>query len=819
MFESLHHRILRIAEALKKRRLSIFDFDDTLVSSRSSVTVEHGDGEVTVLDSASFAYFRGTSGDHIDFSDFNNVTKPRIIKKGMDALRKAAEDSETRVVILTARPKGSVSAVQKFMEKLGLKNVEAVALASSDPMDKARWIEQNAREAEEVEFTDDSSRNVAAVETLNGKIRAKIKTNNPPHPSEGDYDGGTMGEVFISDTPTSARVDVKKDQEPEEGPSLQHTTSPWWKKQTPEFRNQYCKDHPESQYCGMKAASMRRGGVLELTNPYDGAALECDGMTRVLHTVLMRHRIPHVPMVGSVDWNGKHFNPHFWIDLPSGNVVDYRLRMWFGGKAPHGIFNPRNAGVIYEGRRANMPPLPDYLFEVLTGRPIDAGFKDVVHKIIKRVRDNELAKALIEKVRKYIQTQNPADDLTPAEVSVIYRGEEYGDDFDMPGGQELDVGWTNHAEYRCDLRDVDPSRVNEAVRNFAELHPHKHQKVNLMNHNIGKAVVEVNTTVDPEEAAVVTVMASGNDLKKQIVERAGKVKSEKAKKYVHEGLLRKIDQAGDAAGAWLEKLEADFKHLKSKGLMVGFKDGDFDDLWYIITGETQKTKKAADALLFPGQGNGGAEEYNPMTDEKMTSLFLALHTWATRKATSLPPGAPVVTQILDGLNAVEEALKGKMGLRGQEAITQLANAMEGHFTMNAPPFPALIRKYGMNAIRNVSGRFLASDKMAAFMPMKTESQKREEERRREQLKYRIPRKSGLGDTHPFGSPLRRRRDYGERDGDANVQNPQSNIEEQMPSQDIMTSRVARSKTVLSSDDPKVLAIEGRILALAKEFLG
>lgn len=345
--------------------------------------------------------------------------------------------------------------------------------------------------------------------------------------------------------------------------------------------------------------------VTELTSPYDGAPLECDGMTRVLHTVLMKNRMPHVPMVGGVEWNGKKFTPHFWIDLPSGNVVDYRLRMWFGPGAPHGVFDPRKEGVIYTGHRANMPPLPGFLFEVLTGRPIEAGFKDIVEKVVKRVRDSELAKVLIEKVRRYIQTQNPADDLTPAEVAAIYRGEEYGDDFDMPGGQELDVGWTNHAEYRCDLRDVDPSRVNEAVRNFAETHPHKHQKVNLTNHNMGKAVVDVNTQSDPEAAHVVTVMASGNDLKKQLVDRANKVKSAKVKKYVHDGLLRKVDQAGDAAPAWMEKLEVEFKNLKPKGLMEGFEAEDFDDLWYVITGAKRETKKAADALLKPGAGNGG----------------------------------------------------------------------------------------------------------------------------------------------------------------------------------------------------------------------
>lgn len=66
----------------------------------------------------------------------------------------------------------------------------------------------------------------------------------------------------------------------------------------------------------------------------------------------------------------------------------------------------------------------------------------------------------------------------------------------------------NVAEYRCDLRDVDPSKVNEAARDYAETHPHRHQKVNLTNHNIGKAVVDFNTMSDPAEADIITVIAS-----------------------------------------------------------------------------------------------------------------------------------------------------------------------------------------------------------------------------------------------------------------------------------------------------------------------
>jgi hypothetical protein len=485
--------------AVASRKLCVFDFDDTLVSSESSITVEHGDGELTVLDSASFAYFKGTGGDKIDFSDFNNVSHPHIIKKNMDSFKKAAA-SGSRMVILTARAKSAASSVKKFMDHLGLKNVEVVALQSSNPMDKADWIEANAGDVEEVEFTDDSSRNVAAVDTLQGKIKGKLTTFNTPHPSEKDYDGESLSEVFETDDPVSVVQDIPKK------PSESHLNSPWWTTQTPEFKRQYCKEHPESKYCGCKVASSE-SQVRALTMPFDSAQLECDGMTRVLHTVLADKHISHTVKAGGVQWGEHNFSPHFWIELPGGKVVDYRLRMWFGRNAPHGVFDPRKEGVAYTGRTMSMQVLPDYLFEMLSGRAREAGFREVVDKIVRRVRDSEIAQRMIDKVRRYLETKNPADDLSSADVSAIYRQDDYGDDFDMPGGKELDVGWTNHAEYRCDLRDVDPSRVNEQIRNFAELHPHTHQKVNLTRGN-GRAVVDVNTTVNPEEAAVVTVIAA-----------------------------------------------------------------------------------------------------------------------------------------------------------------------------------------------------------------------------------------------------------------------------------------------------------------------
>jgi GNAT superfamily N-acetyltransferase len=134
---------------------------------------------------------------------------------------------------------------------------------------------------------------------------------------------------------------------------------------------------------------------------------------------------------------------------------------------------------------------------------------DVINRIEKRVRNPDLALDMINKVKRYSISHNPADDLSPNEVRMLYVQNENGDDFDLEKGGELDVSWTNHAEYRSELRDVDPSAVNDEIRKFVEKNPFRRfrQKINLIKNNIGKVVVDLDTTMSPAHAGVVTVIA------------------------------------------------------------------------------------------------------------------------------------------------------------------------------------------------------------------------------------------------------------------------------------------------------------------------
>ncbi|WP_392476869.1 hypothetical protein [Nostoc sp. C110] len=113
-----------------------------------------------------------------------------------------------------------------------------------------------------------------------------------------------------------------------------------------------------------------RERIQQLLDPYDSSQTECDGMTRICHTILTNHSIEHQPMFGVLTQHHQHIEPHFWIDLPSGERIDYRAKMWLKGDGiPHRIFHPQDfPDVIYTGEPIELDVLSPTLFEILTLR-------------------------------------------------------------------------------------------------------------------------------------------------------------------------------------------------------------------------------------------------------------------------------------------------------------------------------------------------------------------------------------------------------------------------------------------------------------------
>lgn len=138
----------------------------------------------------------------------------------------------------------------------------------------------------------------------------------------------------------------------------------------------------------------------------------------------------------------------------------------------------------------------------------EAGLQDVARRIQRRIRDTELARRLMEKVKTYLKTKNDRDDLTLQESGAIYRDEDYGETVPLSKKRDLDIDWSNHAEYRSDLRDIDPDEVNDNIADWLKERLRKKgpdSKKVRMKLPSGTAVVDYDLTEKPADADVITV--------------------------------------------------------------------------------------------------------------------------------------------------------------------------------------------------------------------------------------------------------------------------------------------------------------------------
>ena len=142
----------------------------------------------------------------------------------------------------------------------------------------------------------------------------------------------------------------------------------------------------------------------------------------------------------------------------------------------------------------------------------EAGLKDVAEKIYRRFRDWSITERLVGRIKKYLKTRNNNDDLSPSDAAEIYRRDEYGDVFPLSKKRRLDIDWSAHAEYRSDLRDVHPQKVNNGIlewlRNRLMTKGPDSKTVRMKLPGTGTAVVDYDLRRSPADAKVVTVWAS-----------------------------------------------------------------------------------------------------------------------------------------------------------------------------------------------------------------------------------------------------------------------------------------------------------------------
>jgi len=164
---------------METKKLVIYDFDDTLVKSKSFIFVNHKNGKKSKLTPGQFAVYNQKDGDEFDFSDFRVLREPTEIKHTTDELRKAVKKHKGKgVYVLTAR--SVFGPIQQYLKDIGLgKQVKVIALSSGYPDSKAEWIEYMIDEKgyDEVYFADDSPKNVKVVKDM-------LKKKGVPHKVE-----------------------------------------------------------------------------------------------------------------------------------------------------------------------------------------------------------------------------------------------------------------------------------------------------------------------------------------------------------------------------------------------------------------------------------------------------------------------------------------------------------------------------------------------------------------------------------------------------------------------------------------------------------
>jgi hypothetical protein len=204
-----------INEAEGDKKLRVFDFDDTLVKTKSHIYVKHADGKNSKLTPGEYAIYEPKNDDQFDFSDFEKVNQPEEIKGVTKLLKTVARaEGERKVVILTAR--SAYKPVKDYLHDIGLEGMYVVALGDSDPQKKADWIEDKIKKGyNDVFFIDDSHKNVDAVSKLKEKypnIKMKVshvKHDIPKAPEKKFNHNEKEKEVSKKETPKSNDMSLK----------------------------------------------------------------------------------------------------------------------------------------------------------------------------------------------------------------------------------------------------------------------------------------------------------------------------------------------------------------------------------------------------------------------------------------------------------------------------------------------------------------------------------------------------------------------------------------------------------------------------------
>lgn len=145
--------------------LTVFDFDETLITSETEIIVQHSDGSISYINSEEYASYVPKPDDKFDYSNFDKYPKDaKKIKHTFNELESALSRGD-HVMILTAR--SNRTPVTEFMHNHGY-DVEVITVGSSNPQAKAKVVMDKVvnTDYDLVQVFEDNATNIRAIKKV-----------------------------------------------------------------------------------------------------------------------------------------------------------------------------------------------------------------------------------------------------------------------------------------------------------------------------------------------------------------------------------------------------------------------------------------------------------------------------------------------------------------------------------------------------------------------------------------------------------------------------------------------------------------------------
>jgi hypothetical protein len=166
--------------------LHIFDFDDTLIKSKSLIHVKQICGNNFSLNSKQFAEYKPAKDDIFDFSEFDCYPKSaKIIKQVFNVFETVIDQhGKQSVTVVTSR--SNSDPVKNFLADQGILGINVIALGSTNPKDKAEYVKRrlNRRNFEFVKLFEDNVMNIKYIKEIALDLGVRIQTNRIKHSND-----------------------------------------------------------------------------------------------------------------------------------------------------------------------------------------------------------------------------------------------------------------------------------------------------------------------------------------------------------------------------------------------------------------------------------------------------------------------------------------------------------------------------------------------------------------------------------------------------------------------------------------------------------